>query len=165
MAQEENDVGEEIPPQEPVTFDKFDDLCEQLFAQKAKVEEAKALLKDLNKELGRLQMQAVATLKQIERSSHTSPHGTVGITERWRVSVPKTEADKHALFKYLKEQGVLYTYATVNSNQINSYYNQELEKAQKEGRGMEFRLPGVGESKLFETCSMTKKTSKKKETL
>lgn len=163
MAQEEAVTDEVTPAQPPVTYEQFDGLCEKMFEQKAKVEAATQVLKDLNKELGRLQMQALATLKQINRTSHTSPHGTVGIQERWRVSVPKTDEDKKALFAYMKERGVLMAYATVNSNSLNAYFNEEQEVANKEGRGMEFKMPGVGESKLFETCRLTGKTSAKKE--
>lgn len=141
----------------PVTVEQMDALVQAMFEQKAKVEAADEVTKALNKELSRMQMQAVAALKQLGRDNFKSPHGTVSIIERWRVSVPTDEEAKKELFKYFKEKEILYRYATVNSNSLNSYYNEEWEIAKAEGRGMEFQLPGVGEPKLFETCGMRKK--------
>lgn len=152
---EEIPMGEE-PPLEKITIEQMDEHVRKMFELKDHIRAKEAETKELNKQLSRMQMQAIAILKDLNRKAYPSPHGSVGITEKWSVPTPKTEEDKRAFFAYLKEKGMLYAYATVNSNSLQAFYATEKELAENEGRGMEFRIPGIGESKLFETCRMTK---------
>jgi hypothetical protein len=141
----------------PVTVEELDLLVELMFAQKRKIEEADAVTTELNKELTVMKGKAVAYLKELGRDSYRTEFGTIGIGEKWRVSIPQTDDDKQALFGHLKERGILWQYATVNSNSLNSLFLQDWEIAKKAGDGMGFKMPGVSDPKLFEDLRMTKR--------
>lgn len=143
----------------PKTVEEMDNFVRAMF-EKRKVIEAKSdELKTLNKEMAQIEAQAVAALKQLDRDKYQSEHGTIFIVEKWRVNVPSTNEEKEAFFTFLRERGkeVLYKYATVNSNSLNSFFNEEWEVAKQEGRGMEYSMPGVQPPKLHESLSMRKK--------
>lgn len=139
-----------------ITVEEFDKLVLSLFEKRKEYEEKKRISAEAGEEVDRLQGQVVMALKELGRSSYKSDAGTVSITERWRVNLPSNEEDKKAFFNYLKEKGLLWQYATVNSNSLNSLFLTEWEIAKEEGRGMEFKVPGIGEPKLFESLSMRK---------
>jgi len=69
--------------------------------------------------------------------------GTVSQALKTSVTVPKTFEDKRAMLDWFKEQGdeVFLTYATVNSQSLNSLIKMKCE----EDPG--FTIPGVGEKK------------------
>lgn len=71
--------------------------------------------------------------------------GTVSKKTSMSVTTPKTNEDKAALFKWLKENlgadGFL-AYASVNSQSLNSLYNTMFEESSDK---MNFKIDGVGE--------------------
>lgn len=145
-------------PAEQVTVAMLDKLVEDIFAKKREIEASELVTTNLNKEKSALEMKCVNYLKALgrEEDGYSTKHGFVGIQKKWRVNMPSTDADKAALFDWMRAQGIYDRYATVNANSLNSLYMQEWEKAKREGRGIEFSMPGIGERKLSEILGTRK---------
>lgn len=139
-----------------LTVDDLDNFVKQIKDKKDEIAQVEAQSTALNKELATLNAKASATLKELNRDNYRSPHGMITMQRKWSVSLPKTDKDKLALFEYFKEKGIYEKYATVNSNALNSLYLSEWEEAKKEGRGMEFTMPGLEAPKLHETVKFLK---------
>jgi hypothetical protein len=155
------DVEGEMPPETPIssnieTVQQMDALIQALTEKRAEAEAVKKDLAERNKEIARMESQVVLALKQFERKNYKSPHGSVSIVNRWRVNVPVDEAQKKQLFNYLKERGILWRLATVQSNSLNALYMEEWENAKMEGNGLDYEMPGVGPAKLFEQLQVKK---------
>lgn len=150
-------MSQETPIQDAMTIQDMDTLVKKMFELRAQIEERDSITSEMNKELAAMQAKAVTALKALERDSYKSEAGTVSIVHKWRVSVPATDEAKKELFYYMKEKGLLYRYATVNSNSLNSFFMAEWEAAQGRGEGMDFKMPGIADPKLHETVAMRKK--------
>ena len=150
-------MSTEVETEKQVSVQEMDAMVKELFELRAEIEAKESVIKELNKTLAKKQGEFTACLKALGRENYKSDHGTVSVVQKWRVSVPQTEEAKQAFFAHLKERGVLWQYATVNSNSLNSLFMADWEAAQERGEGMEFKMPGVSEPKLFETISMRKK--------
>ena len=132
-------------------------LIENIKTRREEADKAKTLLTAMNNEISALEQQAVAYLDELGQSSYKSPHGTVGVAEKWRFNLPdKDNGDMTKFFDYAKEIGAYDRLATVNSNSFNSFVLAEWEEAKKQGKGMEFNIPGVSEPKLFKQFSFRK---------
>ena len=77
---------------------------------------------------------------------HVDGHGTASLVTKLKVRTPKDLDSKELLFGYIREhygeEGVL-SYANVNYQSLNSFYNDEFEKAKNEGRADDFSIPGL----------------------
>lgn len=142
-----------------MTVAELDKLVSDTFALRLEIEAEEEKTSEKRKQLEGMKAQCVLALKEHGRDNYKTPSGTISITEKWSVGVPQTPEDKKALFNYFKEKGpeILWRYATVNSNALNSYFLAEWEVAKERGEGMGFVLPGLQEPKLFETLSMRKR--------
>ena len=142
-----------------MTVAELDQLVADMFALKAEIELDEEKVSEKKKKLEGMKTQAVTALKEHERDSYKTKNGTIGISEKWSVTLPQTEDDKKALFNYFKSKGneVLWRYATVNSNALQSFFLAEWEAAKERGEGMGFTLPGLKEPTLFESLRMTKR--------
>jgi len=141
------------------TVEALDELCKSIFDKRKEIDDKKEELKLLNNRLFVIQQSMMEALKELDRKNYQSPHGTVTVKERWRVNLPKTDADKEKLFGWLRDKGeeVFLRYATVNSNSLNSLYMSDWEAAKEAGEGMEFEVPGVERPTLFEDLGVRKK--------
>ena len=139
-----------------ITVTEFDNLIKSIFDMENEIEADEEKVKEKQRKLDSLKAKTVIALKEQERSSYKCEHGTVTISEKWRVKLPSEDADKKALFDHLRERGIFEKYATVNANSLNSLYMQDWEAAKKAGEGMEFRMPGIGDPSLFEALKITK---------
>jgi hypothetical protein len=142
-----------------MTVAELDKLVSDMFSLKNEIELEEEKISEKRKKLEGMKAQCVLALKEHGRDNYKTPAGTIGITEKWSVNLPQTMDDKKALFNHFKEKGpeILWRYATVNSNALNSYFLAEWEAAKERGEGMGFTLPGLQEPKLFETLSMRKR--------
>jgi hypothetical protein len=143
-----------------VTVEELDTLIGQMFDQIAECEAKEAALTEENKKLASLEAKVTKYLEELGREDFKSPRGTVSIKEKWRVNLPKTDAEKAAFFDWLRGQGIFDKYATVNSNSLNSLYMAEWEVAKQEGRGMEFSLPGIGPATVYKGLNRRKASVK-----
>lgn len=142
-----------------LTVDDLDQFVKNIKDKKAEIKQIETQLTALNKELSSLEGRATAVLKELDRNNYVSPHGTIFMKRKWRVNLPKDDIEKMKLFEHLKERGIYEKYATVNSNSLNSLYLADWAEAQKEGRGMEFSMPGIDSPKLHETVEYKVKTN------
>ena len=127
---------------------ELNQLCADIRALRAQIEEEEAKITPLHKRMGELEMKAGAYLDELGQDKFQSPVGTIYMREAWKFNLPKDEA-RQAFFAHLKERGIFDTMVTVNANTFNSYCNEEWSVAQKEGRAMEFTLPGIPEPTLY----------------
>lgn len=132
-----------------VTVRDLDILAEEIKTRHDIVDGLEEMVKIMNKELSRLEHKAVLVLKDLERDQYDSPHGKMKIEEKWRVNLPETITDKLEFFEYLKEKGVFETYATVNSNSLQSFYFAEKDSKPAEEQVI-FSMPGIPAPKLYE---------------
>lgn len=139
----------------PVTVADLDALVKEIVSLRTKSLKLNAELTTLNKDLEAKKIKMAGYLRELGRKSYKTDAGNFSLVEKWRVTLPKTAEDKLRLFDWLKERGLYETYATVNSNSLNSLYLEEWDIAKKEGRGMEFEIPGVSAPTRFETTSVT----------
>ena len=130
-----------------VTVQDLDALVKTISEKEGEVDKKSEEIKALNKELMILEQQAVTFLKDLDRDSYDSPFGKLKIDQKWRVNLPETLADKMEFFEWLKSKDIFETYATVNSNSLNSLYFAEQKSSDDP---MTFSLPGIPAPKLFE---------------
>lgn len=129
---------------EPVTVEQLDGILKNLSELDKKLDVKKLEMTELNKEYMKLEWQCVAFLTELKRSKYESPYGTFTVGHDWRVNMPADDKSKAELFEHLKQTpGLFERFATVNSASLNAYYKREWEIAKKEGRGMEFNIPGI----------------------
>lgn len=148
------DITDNTP--DNITVKNLDDLVKSIFDADKLIDEAQAVVSDLNKKLAVLKARGVRYLKALEKEDYKSEFGNIKISQKWRVNLPQTPEDKLAFFEYLRTQGLFDKFATVNSMTLNSYYMSEWEAAQKNGKGISFSIPGIGERKMFEDLGIRK---------
>ena len=139
-----------------VTEQDLDNSIASFFELEAEIDAAEDLIKPKKKTLEDLKAQIAGHLKELNRKTYDSPAGRFTLVQKWRVNLPETLPDKLKLLDWLKEKGIYEETVTVNSNSLNSLYMQEWEAAKRNGEGMDFSIPGIGEPKLYETISKTK---------
>lgn len=138
-----------------VTVQDLDTLVKEIVQLRAKSTQINAELSTVNKDLEAKKIKMAGYLRELGRKSYKTEFGNLSLVEKWRVTLPKTVEDKLKLFDWLRSRGLYESYATVNSNSLNSLYLAERDVAIKEGRGMEFEIPGVSPPTRFETTSVT----------
>ena len=85
--------------------------------------------------------------------------GTAYIINKLTVTTPKTNPDKEALFKYIKEKyghETFMGFAGINSARLNSFFNEEAALAAKEGVA-NFEMPGVQQPQSYQTLGFRRK--------
>jgi len=88
---------------------------------------------------------------------------TVSLTLKTSCTVPKGEAEKAALFEYIKSNysdTVLQTMLTINARSFSSWHDKEVEKMIEETGDIEFKLPMV-EPYTYYSLGMRKRAVKK----
>ena len=132
--------------------DKFRDLCIEMKAQKAKVEELDAAKKEANKILDKMQGEILEHLKQADLKNFDFGVGKVIRATRFSVKV----LDKHAVAEHLKKQGRFDDMFSFNYQTINSYYKEQLEVA-KENQDLDFNIAGLSEPQAYEYLQVRSK--------
>lgn len=123
------------------TFDGFVEKCERAFQLRNSIKEIEASVKPLQESLDNLEREIVAELEERKLTSFDSVSGKLIKTVRTSVKIPQGD-DKFQFFDYLRERGQFEALATVNSAQLNKWYKEELELAQKEKKMLV--IPGLG---------------------
>lgn len=141
---------------EPISAKALDLLAQAMFEQRAKIDEMSAKVTEENKSLMSLEAKFASHLKELDRKSYASPHGTVSLTERWSYKLPHDDEARTQFFDYLKELGVYDRMVGVNAATLTSFCKKQQEAADEEGKGFDFKIPGIEAPKLFETVSMRK---------
>ncbi len=139
-----------------LTVDDLDNFVKQIKDKRDEAEQVGVQLTTINKEIASLEAKAVGILKELNRDNYRSPYGMITMERKWRVSLPPNDIAKMEFFGHLRERGIFEQYATVNYNSLNSLYLTDWKEAQKEGRGMEFAMPGIEAPKLHEALKFLK---------
>ena len=137
-----------------VNLSEFDALCRDIFDKRKEIEAMEEETKKHVAELEKLKTKAMLILKDARKEKFfVEGKGTVYIQDRYTVSMPKEPEKREEFFRYLKENGIFESLATVNHQTLNAYWKQEWEAA---GKNPDFTLPGVGCPTLFQTLAMKK---------
>jgi len=151
------ETWENEKPKQEIKLGEITLLIEKLKDAKADYEAAKATAQNAERFYKGIRMDVLSILKAAGQSRfHAEGIGSVSITNKLSVTVPKNHEDKEAMLEYFKEQGqdTFLTYATVNSMSLNSYFKLKTEEAA--AKGETFNMPGVGEPTLVENISFRK---------
>lgn len=117
--------------------------------------EASNAKKIVTQELELAEREFMETLKADGLDNFRSKVGLLSISHRKSVKTPKTDQDKAALYAYLKELGMYDRMISVNSQTLNSFYNDQFEQAKERGE-TDFEIPGLNEVTITETLSFKK---------
>lgn len=148
---------------EPLNMAEMADLVRKSVKAWEKHDRAEELKKKRYARATELDNKIMAALKAANLSKfHVDGVGCMGIRNKMSVTVPKSMEDKVALLNYFKTFGpeVYFDKVSVNSQTLNSWYNQEFEKAQKDGTALGFNIPGVAAPTVRETLAFTKEKVK-----
>ena len=109
----------------------------------------------------------IAVLKAAGKTSYKAEIGTFTITHTPQVTTPKTIEDKQKFFNYLKKTAgadVMWSYISVASGSLNTWYKEKMAEAEKNGTLMKFQVPGIDGMTTREALSFraAKKTTKTK---
>lgn len=143
-------------PVDQVTVTEFEQLCEALYADRAKYDLLKEQAKAQNERVERLEAQVLSYLKAMNRSNYKSKLGTISKIEKRSWKLPAAEADRSAFFAALKAEGVFEGMISVNFNTMNSFMQEKFEKAEAEGRAAGFSYPGIGEPAVYDQIRVLK---------
>jgi len=142
-----------------VSLAEMDALVSALFAKKQEIEEAEAVVSELNKALMQIQMKLTDALKAHGRESYSHPAGRINIIQQWRYKMPQSYDGKDKLYNWLKSKGDYEGLITINANTFNAYCKREEEAHVSSGKEGLFEIPGVEPPSLFETVRVTKARS------
>ena len=126
---------------------EMDSMLSEYCEARIKYEELEEELKKLGKIWDEKEAIILNALDVTKKSKYFVDNlGTVNVIVEMSVQTPKTLSDKRALAMYiLNKYGseVRDNLHSVNSKSLNSFYNQEMDLAFKEGNA-NFKMPGVG---------------------
>lgn len=153
-----NPMDDWMEPQvEAVDLQKMDALITEMREKKEAHEEAKKKATDIYKEYAALEHKVIAALKAAGKKSYkVDGLGTFSIVHKQVVTTPKTLDEKRQLFDYIREKygdDVLDTLRSVNHQSLNSFYNQEAEKAEDPSL---FEIPGISAPTIKEEARFRK---------
>jgi hypothetical protein len=122
---------------------------EELNAQVARIkdlrdDEAKAALEKsaISKELEGAEKRMLEMLEEANLKSFKTPLGTVSMTTRQSVRLPQSDAERAALYEYLRSKDKYDLVVKPNSASLNSLWKEEFEEATTRG-DVDYSMPGV----------------------
>lgn len=129
---------------QPVAMSEVVALVDQFYElkeQKAALEKQKS---EINARMDDIETKLLSHCEALEIDQIAGSKAKVSVVNRFSWRVPKTLAEKEALFKYLRERKIFMEMVSVNSMTLNSFCKEEMESAKERGDFM-FQVPGVGE--------------------
>lgn len=157
------DVSSWAAPGETLNLTEMDELLAAREKAWELYEEAKKVSSALYATAEEFDGKLLAALKAANKTKyHVDGLGTVSLVSKLTVTVPNTIEAKKQFFSYLLGRGedVLLSLQTVNSNSLNSWYNQAREEFSADG-GQGFLVPGISDPTLRETLRFNKERAKK----
>jgi len=138
------------------TLIQFKKVVTQLYTQREVVDRISDSLDIESKKLEALKSKIVFMLDESGMEKfHTPGVGTVSVRNRFTVTTPKSLEDKEKFFQWLRERGIFTEVVSVNSQKLNSLYQEEIEKSLADGEP-DFSIPGIPEPKVIKTLSIRK---------
>lgn len=151
-----NSESEQTNAPMSMTIVEFEGICQSLRDQRAVVDQAKEAYELEVRKADDIEAKILECLEQMGRTNYKSKVGTVSITHRTSFKLPGSPEEKEAYFNYLREKDMYDSMISVNSSKHNSFCKAELELAEAEGRGLDFKIPGVAEPTINKTLSFRK---------
>jgi len=128
-----------------VTLEALDALVAEYVKAREVYEAAKKVSGEKYADYQALENKLVTTLSEAGKKSYkVDGVGAVTRVVKTSVQTPKDVNDKRAFFDWVEAQygkDVRDTMSSVNSNTLNSFYNQEVEKHKDDPM---FAIPGIG---------------------
>ena len=138
------------------TIEELKLICETYCALRNDIDILKEELNGKQNRVKELEVKIIHILDAHEMDKFSaSGIGTISRHSRFSVKVPKTQEDREAFFSYLKGHGVFETMITVNSNTLNAWYKEEIEKASIEGKD-DVNIPGLKDISTYDVLSWRK---------
>lgn len=137
------------------TLKDFELLSQLAFSLRREVDHYEDLANAKKAELTQLQLKMQALLEEAELDSFKSSEGTIYINERKSFKIPVEPENRAAFFEYLKSQGAYDALVSVNSQTLNKFCNEEMDRALKNG-DVTFKIPGIGDPAIFREVRMRK---------
>lgn len=130
-----------------ITTEELDDAVATMRHLEADYKATKAVATEAHNNYQEAKAKLIHMLQNAGKSKyHVDGHGTASLVTKLKVRTPKDLDAKDQLFKYIEDnygkEGVL-SYANVNYQSLNRFYNEEFERAQNEGRADDFSIPGL----------------------
>lgn len=120
-----------------ISLEQMDNEVRKLRELKDQYTEASTKAKEINAVYKEQEAKIISLLAQAGKTKYVVEGvGQVITTENLYVPTPKTPEQKQAFFNWLREElgeDGYYTYATVNSNSLNSLYKQKVEEYGERG--------------------------------
>jgi hypothetical protein len=127
-----------------------------MYIQKSVCDKKEFEFDEEKKKLNTLKEEVLRVLVHHEMDKYVVPYGTINITNRFTVSMPKLEEARNAFFDYLKTMGIFESIITVHSQTLNAFYKSKMEEAINEGN-VDFKIPGIAEPKLVQNLTIRAK--------
>lgn len=143
---------EEEESNEPIAVEELEKICKETAEKVAAVKKIEAEVKDQKSVIEKMKRKIMFHLEKLGKTKYVSEAGTFYTITEFSVTTPKTEDEKKAFFDFCTENDIFYKYATVNSRSLQTLYRSLLES-----EGPDFKLPGVGEAKVYEKLGMRAK--------
>ena len=140
-----NDLEEWAEPKEDISVATLKALVSNMRAMKDAYDAVKKLSSEAHEHFREAEQLVISAMEASGQKKFNIPGmGTLSMVNKYQVTVPKDVESKRLLFRYIRENygpDVLDEYRSVNYQSLNSFYKQEAEVAESEGR--DFDLPGV----------------------
>ncbi len=140
-----------------VSLEQMDLLVKWYLDKREAYEEAKKISTEKYHEYEAAEGKIIAALKAAGKKSYkVDGVGIFSLTFKEVVTTPKTAEEKQLVFSWIKDkygEEVLTNMVSINHATLNSFYNQEAEKA--EDRSL-FEIPGLAAPTVVESASWRK---------
>lgn len=141
------------PSAAKVSLEQFEKLCEDCANKYAEIKEMEDQVDAEKKELTAMKNKVLEYMNQLKKSKYSANAASFSVSDKLSVKVPKTPEDKALFFNWLKKEGLYDSLVTVNSQTLNSLYNEEF----KRNNNADFEIPGVGKASYYQTLNMRRK--------
>jgi len=121
-----------------INLSELQEACKKMFIQKAKVAKMKELKTIEEKIFSDMENGIIDMLEHHNLKTFDTGFGKVTRTNKPYAKI----TDKDALGKFLKERGIFEDLITFNAAKMNSFYNEEMDRA-KENMDLDFKVDGM----------------------
>lgn len=138
-----------------VTTEQIREALDRVHALAVEAVQVEEQLKKINKLKYSAEMLAVSLLEhaKMEEFMHKDL-GKFSVKQKSTLSF-KT-VDKALFYEHLKKTGEFDSLASIHATRFIGWYNDEYDRAVEEGRGMEFKIPGVPEPGIYSVLKYKK---------
>lgn len=147
-----------------VTTEQLDQLVRDYQAAYSRYEDKKAESSALYKDAEALEKELVAMMELAGKTKYVVEGvGTVYFSDKLTVTTPKTNADKAALFDYIRKKhgpDFFLKVAGINHQTLQSFYKSEFEEHVEKGDANVFKIPGLQEPTAIRTLNVRKEKAK-----